>query len=94
MALEIADVDPIPSPRQRIAAPETSGVRRSARAAASSSVMTAGVGTTRVLVRVEDQGVRVVDFSFKGSELLIGFEYGMGDLTVEFHHRISTTLTP
>jgi hypothetical protein len=47
MALEIADVDPIPSPMQRIADPETSGVRRSARAAASSSVMTAGVGTPK-----------------------------------------------
>jgi hypothetical protein len=55
---------------QRIADPETSGVRRSARAAANSSVMTAGVGTTHVLVRGEDQGVRVVETGFKGSELL------------------------
>jgi hypothetical protein len=40
------------------------------------------------------QGVRVIEIGFKGSESLILLKVESAGLTLRFHHRISTTLTP
>jgi hypothetical protein len=63
MALEMADADPMPRATQRMADPDTSGVRRRPRVAEMRSVTNAGAGTSRVLgvlCRLDNDSERAV----------------------------------